>query len=213
MSAIDLDAIRRGDALLERARRQLRGRTPRPVPIEEIDPMTEEKAAYTTEEISELLTVNIQTVRRWIRDGDLAAIKVGQGYRVDRPALERFWRARGGTALFSSTPAPTTAAVGPPTIFESDIADFFSTWGDPGLSHYSANVRAGFISWAWDARDETAEAIRGGDRAGLVDDIAYTVTQADQWRGEKAGAMRAARAFLDTWGAELADALEQSLND
>ena len=37
---------------------------------------------YTSEEISEILKVHIDSVRRWIRDEELAAIKLGKSYRI-----------------------------------------------------------------------------------------------------------------------------------
>ena len=101
MGVLDLTKIRAGDALLKSARRLLNGRPGRPVPLTEIMIMNEEKPVYTTDEVGELLTVNPQTVRKWIREGELDASKIGRGYRIDRPALERFWQARGGTRLFT----------------------------------------------------------------------------------------------------------------
>jgi len=36
----------------------------------------------TPQEVSELLRVSAQTVRRWIHDGDLPAYKIGRGWRI-----------------------------------------------------------------------------------------------------------------------------------
>ncbi len=46
----------------------------------------------TVEEVAEQLNVNAETVRRWIRNNELAAIDLGgrAGYRVTESDLERF---------------------------------------------------------------------------------------------------------------------------
>jgi excisionase family DNA binding protein len=46
----------------------------------------------TVEEVAEQLGVNLDTVRRWIRNKELDAIDLGgrAGYRVSESALERF---------------------------------------------------------------------------------------------------------------------------
>lgn len=49
--------------------------------------MTEQ--LFTTDEAAELLKVHPETVRNWIRRGDLVAIKVGRHWRVKRVDLER----------------------------------------------------------------------------------------------------------------------------
>ena len=48
--------------------------------------MTEQ--LFTTDEAAELLKVHPETVRNWIRRGDLA-IRVGRNWRIKRPDLER----------------------------------------------------------------------------------------------------------------------------
>lgn len=102
ITPIKLEGVRRAKAHLRRAK-QLhddQGRKPRPVPLMELDPMTD-KQVYTVNEAAELLSLNVQTVRRWCRDGELQAAKIGRHYRISRPALEDFWRARGGGELFA----------------------------------------------------------------------------------------------------------------
>ena len=49
--------------------------------------MTEQ--LFTTDEAAELLKVHPETVRNWIRRGDLVAIKIGRQWRVKRADLER----------------------------------------------------------------------------------------------------------------------------
>jgi len=54
--------------------------------------MVEDKL-LTTADVAERLQVNEQTVRRWIRDGDLRAVRLGgnkSGYRVLAADLGRF---------------------------------------------------------------------------------------------------------------------------
>jgi excisionase family DNA binding protein len=48
------------------------------------------------DEVAERLGVNIETVRRWVRNGEIEVIDLGgkAGYRVTEAALERFLRGR-----------------------------------------------------------------------------------------------------------------------
>lgn len=50
----------------------------------------------TLDEVAEQLSVNVETVRRWVRNGELEAIDLGgrAGYRVAISALEKFIRDR-----------------------------------------------------------------------------------------------------------------------
>lgn len=54
----------------------------------------------TVEEVAEKLGVNADTVRRWIRNNELAAIDLGgrAGYRIAVSDLERFINERRKTA-------------------------------------------------------------------------------------------------------------------
>lgn len=105
MSVVYISGVRAGDALLERAGRLFSGRHSREIPLEEIDGMTDIKRVFTPEEAAELLQLNVQTVRRFIRDGKLDAVKIGKTYRIDRAQLESFWRSIGGVDLFSDSEA------------------------------------------------------------------------------------------------------------
>lgn len=42
------------------------------------------------QEVAELLRVSVYTVRRWIKEGDLPAYKVGRSWRIDQEELERW---------------------------------------------------------------------------------------------------------------------------
>ena len=71
---------------------------------ERAEPMM--KQVYTVKDVAELLDVTGDTVRRWCRDGELEAAKLGSGgYRISRHALAAFWRERGGGALFADADA------------------------------------------------------------------------------------------------------------
>lgn len=45
---------------------------------------------YTIEEVSELLKVAYMTVYRWIKSGQLDAVKAGKQYRVSKKNLDVF---------------------------------------------------------------------------------------------------------------------------
>ena len=64
-----------------------------------------DKQVYTVDEAAELLGMKAQTVRRWCRDGELEAARMGRVYRISRHALAEFWRERGGGALFADADA------------------------------------------------------------------------------------------------------------
>ena len=53
----------------------------------------------TVQDVAELLKVNEETVRRWIRGGELVVLDLGgarAGYRIRRDELDRFIRERYG---------------------------------------------------------------------------------------------------------------------
>jgi len=45
---------------------------------------------YSPAEVAEYLSVNVQTVRRWIRAGELRAYRIGRFWRVSRKQVEEF---------------------------------------------------------------------------------------------------------------------------
>lgn len=45
---------------------------------------------YNAKEISELLNVHINTVRRWIQSNELKSYKLGRSVRVDKKDFEEF---------------------------------------------------------------------------------------------------------------------------
>jgi excisionase family DNA binding protein len=48
----------------------------------------------TVEEVAEELRVHPETVRQWIREGELDAFDTGRGYRVSRKDLDDFIQRR-----------------------------------------------------------------------------------------------------------------------
>ena len=48
----------------------------------------------TVEEVSEELRVHPETVRQWIREGELDAFDTGRGYRISRKDLDDFIQKR-----------------------------------------------------------------------------------------------------------------------
>jgi excisionase family DNA binding protein len=48
----------------------------------------------SVEEIADELGVNPETVRVWIRTGELVALSIGKGYRISRADLDDFIRRR-----------------------------------------------------------------------------------------------------------------------
>jgi excisionase family DNA binding protein len=48
------------------------------------------KQLYSTEEVAEQLGLHVRTVRGYVRDGRLQAVRVGKQYRITREDLEAF---------------------------------------------------------------------------------------------------------------------------
>lgn len=48
----------------------------------------EQQPFLTPQEVSDLLRVSVYTVRRWIKDGELPAYKVGRGWRISESDLD-----------------------------------------------------------------------------------------------------------------------------
>ena len=145
---IDLDGVRRGDAHLSRARRLLQGAQPRTIPLDTIDTTKREepmkdKLVFTSDEAAELLGVHPQTLRKWIRNGDLKAVSVGRSYRIDRAQLESFWRAQGGERLFDATDTDQGATMSDTTEkLTAEIVDAIRNCTDSGETE--ARIKAAF---------------------------------------------------------------------
>ncbi len=58
----------------------------------------EQQSFFTPQEISDLLQVSVHTVRRWIRDGDLPAYRIGRLWRIKPGDLDNWLARQGPTA-------------------------------------------------------------------------------------------------------------------
>jgi excisionase family DNA binding protein len=65
-----------------------------------------ETKLYTIEELAALLSVHPETIRNWIRSGQLQAINLGgaAGYRVSQADLDEFLAKRRGRPAKDDTP-------------------------------------------------------------------------------------------------------------
>ncbi len=52
----------------------------------------EHQSFLTPQEVSDLLRVSVYTVRRWIKEGDLPAYKVGRGWRISESDIDAWLR-------------------------------------------------------------------------------------------------------------------------
>ena len=55
--------------------------------IAESSQLPPNQSFLTPQEVSELLRVSVYTVRRWIKEGQLPAYRVGRGWRISALAL------------------------------------------------------------------------------------------------------------------------------
>jgi excisionase family DNA binding protein len=53
-----------------------------------------DEPVYTVEEVANRLRVDVKTVRKWIRQGELVAMDIGREYRIRKTALDDFIRRR-----------------------------------------------------------------------------------------------------------------------
>jgi excisionase family DNA binding protein len=67
-----------------------------------LEPSNLEESYLTVAEVAELLKLNQQTVRNWIDQGSLPALRVGRRVRIRRSDLERLLR-EGSTAAARSS--------------------------------------------------------------------------------------------------------------
>ena len=75
--------------------------------------MTREKL-YSVEDVAQLLGLHVKTVRGYVRDGRLEAVRIGRQYRIPAAALEAF---TGQAPPARSAEAP----IGPPDVEVSSI--------------------------------------------------------------------------------------------
>lgn len=65
---------------------------------------------YTVEEIADLLSVNVRTVRRWIKEKALTGVKLGDraGWRITDDDLEAFLAKRRAAAETDDEQSPAS---------------------------------------------------------------------------------------------------------
>ena len=56
--------------------------------------MLDDSEMLTVEEVAKQLKVHIRTVRKWIQDGELVAMDIGRGYRINKSDLQAFIKSR-----------------------------------------------------------------------------------------------------------------------
>lgn len=49
-----------------------------------------QKEFYTAKELAEMLSLNVMTIYRYIKGGNLKAYKIGKEYRIEHSEFERF---------------------------------------------------------------------------------------------------------------------------
>ncbi|MEU0781330.1 helix-turn-helix domain-containing protein [Streptomyces sp. NPDC006173] len=67
-----------------------------------------DSALYSTEEVAEMLGLHVRTVRGYVRDGRLPAVRIGKQYRIAAADVDSLTEGR--------TPAPAAAASGSPRV-------------------------------------------------------------------------------------------------
>lgn len=45
---------------------------------------------YTTSEVASKLKVHVETVKRWLRNGDMEGIRIGGRWRISEDAVQKF---------------------------------------------------------------------------------------------------------------------------
>jgi excisionase family DNA binding protein len=81
-----------------------------------------EPVMYSVEQVASLLDLHVKTVRGYVRDGKLKAVRIGKQYRISRDAVEEF---TGGPA--PALPRDTAARhrrAEASTIVQIDAVDF-----------------------------------------------------------------------------------------
>jgi excisionase family DNA binding protein len=52
--------------------------------------MEKEKEFYTAQEVADKLRVNVMTIYRYIKKGNLSAHKIGKEFRIDKSEFQNF---------------------------------------------------------------------------------------------------------------------------
>jgi excisionase family DNA binding protein len=113
--------------------------------LEVVETDVEGERFYTIPEVARILRVSDQSVRRWIKAGELRATKPGKEYRIGHSNLEEFLRAR--------EPRPKVAA---PPSFEPTFNDLLAE--ERRVAEMPAWARAGLEEGGFVVRFERAKA-------------------------------------------------------
>ena len=122
---------------------------------------------YTVDQVAERLGLHVRTVRNYVRDGRLKAVRIGKQYRIARADLE----------TFTGSPAPQpqrTRHVEVSTIVEVDAigraeADRVSTMVLASVSHRGDGGRLGRVETVYDQERERMKIV-------ILADLATTAT-------------------------------------
>jgi len=90
------------------------------------------------------------------------------------------------------------------------IAAHFSNYAD------CDSLEDGFVSWCWDDREETLEALLNGSTDSLASDVAYSAEEGEKMQADYEGTQcteAAAEEFIQHYKTELIEAITESLND
>ncbi|MCT7658159.1 helix-turn-helix domain-containing protein [Mycobacterium deserti] len=66
---------------------------------------------YSTEEVAEALGLHVRTVRGYVRDGSLPAVRIGKQYRIARADFEQFAGGRTLEAAVDDAPRVEVSAI------------------------------------------------------------------------------------------------------
>ncbi len=66
--------------------------------------MNEAEQLLTVEQVANIMQVHVETVRVWIRNGDLVAVNIGKEYRVTRADLNKYIEERKTSRRKKQTP-------------------------------------------------------------------------------------------------------------
>jgi excisionase family DNA binding protein len=99
----------------------------------------------TVAEVAEMLKLNPQTVRNWIDQGSLPAIRMGRRVRIRRSDFDRVVAASATTASPAPAPSPATAPTGPaaPSTPEGPSAEDFWSGTPVGVAEPAPDEASG----------------------------------------------------------------------
>ncbi|MFG2694565.1 helix-turn-helix domain-containing protein [Kitasatospora sp. NPDC051984] len=129
---------------------------------------------YSVEDVAELLGLHVKTVRGYVRDGKLKAVRIGKQYRIARAEVEAF---TGGAEAVGPSRAEVSAVVQVDGVGRGD-ADRLVTAVLAAASAWSSGESRPL--WVQAVRDEARGGLRFvvlgpprrvGDVLGLIEDL------------------------------------------